>query len=107
MKDGKKRRQGVSLETIIKKQRKDAAFSILFDERRFYLQIAHMIADLRAKAGLSQAELAKSAKVSQPLIARLERGDQRRAPTFDTIYKLLKVLGYRLELMVKPEKVAA
>jgi ribosome-binding protein aMBF1 (putative translation factor) len=107
MKSQKKRSHGVSLETIIEKQRKDSAFSILFDERRFYLQIAHMIADLRAKAGLSQAELAKAAKVSQPLIARLERGDQRRAPTFDTIYKLLKVLGYRLELMVKPEKVAA
>ncbi len=107
MKSKKSRMKGVSLETIIEKQRKDSAFSILFDERRFYLQIAHMIADLRAKAGLSQAELAKAAKVSQPLIARLEKGDQRRAPTFDTIYKLLKVLGYRLELMVKPEKAAA
>ncbi|MEN9723006.1 MAG: hypothetical protein RJB38_992 [Pseudomonadota bacterium] len=107
MKGRKKRMKGVSLESIIEKQRKDSAFSILFDERRFYLQIAHMITDLRAKAGLSQAELAKAARVSQPLIARLEKGDQRRTPTFDTIYKLLKVLGYRLELMVKPTKAAA
>jgi len=102
-----KRKKGVSLESIIEKQRKDSSFSIFFDERRFYLQVAHMIADLRAKAGLSQAELAKAAKVSQPLIARLEKGDQHRAPTFDTIYKLLKVLGYRLELMIKPEKMSA
>ncbi len=107
MKTRMNRKKGVSLESIIERQRKDSAFSIVFEERRFYLQVAHMIADLRAKACLSQAELAKAAKVSQPLIARLENGDQRRTPTFDTIYKLLRVLGYQLELQIKPEKIAA
>jgi transcriptional regulator with XRE-family HTH domain len=63
-----------------------------------------LLRDLRAKTGLSQIEVAKRAHVSQPLIARLEKGDQRRAPTFDTIYKILSVLGYGLELRVVPNK---
>jgi len=93
--------KGVSLETVLDRQfKKDPELRILFDERRFYLQVAHLIVDLRARAGLSQAEVAKAAGVSQPYIARLEKGDQRRAPTFDTIYKILKVLGYRLEINV-------
>ena len=98
----------VSLETIIGRQlKRDKALKIQFDERRFYLQVAHLISDLRARSGLSQVELAKRADVKQPLIARLEKGDQRRVPTFDTIYRILKALGYQLALNVIPEKKAA
>jgi predicted transcriptional regulator len=48
--------------------------------------------------------VAKKASVSQPMIARLEKGDHQRTPTFDTIYKILKVLGYELSLNVHPTK---
>ncbi len=93
--------KGVSLETVIERQIKnDKELRILFDERRFYLQVAHLIVNLRAKSGMSQSEVAKAAGVSQPLIARLEKGDQRRAPTFDTIYRILKTLGYQLEIKI-------
>jgi len=96
-----KKTKGVSLETVIERQiKQDKGLRILFDERRFYLQVAHLIANLRAKSGLSQSQVAKSAGVSQPLIARLEKGDQRRALTFDTIYRVLKTLGYQLEISV-------
>ena len=67
--------------------------------------MARIVFDLRAKAGISQADLAKAAHVTQPLIARLEKGDQQRTPTFDLIYKVLKALGYSLEVRVhKDEK---
>ncbi|MBI4041497.1 MAG: helix-turn-helix domain-containing protein [Deltaproteobacteria bacterium] len=103
-----KKIKSVSLETIIARQlKRDKSLKILFDEQKFYLQAAHLISDLRARSGLSQLELAKRAQVKQPLIARLEKGDQRRAPTFDTIYKILKALGYQLALNVTPEKKAA
>ena len=69
-----KKSKGVSLEAILARQLKDRELKILFDERRFYLQIAHLVADLRARTGMSQSALAKAAGVSQPLIARL-RGD--------------------------------
>ncbi|MBI3016676.1 MAG: helix-turn-helix domain-containing protein [Deltaproteobacteria bacterium] len=102
-----KKVKGIALETIIARQlKKDNALKIQFDERRFYLQIAHLISDLRARSGLSQTELAKSAGVKQPLIARLEKGDQRRVPTFDTIYRILKSLGYQLAINIVPEKKA-
>lgn len=95
----KKRMPGVSLETVLDRQLgKDSELRVLFDEKRFYLQVAHLVTSLRLKAGLTQAEVAKAAGVSQPLVARLERGDSRRTPTFDTIYRLLKVLGYQLEI---------
>lgn len=99
--------KGVSFETILERELQDEEINFMFDEKRFYLSVARLISNLRAKAGISQAELAKLAKVSQPLIARLESGDQNRTPTFDTLFKILKALGYKLELNVKPEKSAA
>ena len=92
------------LNTILSKELNKIDFKILFDEHRFYLQIARLISELRQKAGLSQTEVAKKASVSQPMIARLERGDHQRTPTFDTIYKILKVLGYELSLSIQPAK---
>ena len=83
---------------------KNNEFKLLYDQRRFFLEIAHLISELRAKKGISQIELAKNAKVSQPFIARIENGDPRRTPTLETIHKILHALGYSLEISAKPEK---
>lgn len=91
-----------SFDQLVSKYSKDKNFKIAYDERRFYLQVAHLIRDLREKAGFSQIEVAKKAKVSQPLIARLESGDHRRTPTIETIHRILGILGYQLILEVKP-----
>jgi HTH-type transcriptional regulator / antitoxin HipB len=91
-----------SLDQVLKKYSKNKEFKIAYEERRFYLQVAHLIRDLREKSGLSQADVAKKARVSQPMIARLERGDSRRTPTIETIQRILMVLGYKLVLEVKP-----
>ena len=96
--------KSVTLDIILARQLRNNEFRIAFDERRFYLQVAHLVSDLRAKMGLSQAELARKAAVSQPMIARLEKGDSRRTPTFDTIFRLLKVLGYTMSIHVQKEK---
>ena len=98
-----KKQKGVSLEAVLERQLKDKELKILFDERRFYLQVAHLVADLRARSGMSQAALAKAAGVSQPLIARLETGDKRRTPSFDMVFKVLKALGYKMEINVTQE----
>ena len=98
---------GLSFEELLAKELKNKEIRLHFDERRFYLQIARLVSELRARSGLSQVELAKRAGVTQPLIARLEKGDHRRTPTFDTVFKILKALGYSLEVSVKPEKRAA
>lgn len=98
----KKKIPSKSLDQIVSKYQKNEDFKIAFDERRFYLQVAHLIRDLREKVGFSQAEVAKKAKVSQPMIARLESGDHRRTPTIETIHRILSILGYQLILEVKP-----
>jgi len=94
----------VGLEEILAKELKNEEFRLAYDERRFYLQIARLTSNLRARAGLSQVALAKKAGISQPMIARLEKGDVRRTPTFDTIFRLLKVLGYTMSIHVQKEK---
>ena len=96
--------KSVSLDDILAKELKSDEFRMAFDEHRFYLQIAHLIADLRSRSGLSQVELAKRAGVSQPMVARLEKGDSSRTPTFDTIFKVLSALGYTMSINVQKEK---
>lgn len=102
----KKKIQSKSLDQLISKYQKNEEFKIAYEESRFYLQVAHLVRDLRDKTGLSQKEVAKKAKVSQPMIARLENGDHRRTPTIETIHRILTILGYQLILEVKPFKAA-
>lgn len=55
-----------------------------------------LIRDARTAAGLTQAELAERAGVTQSEIARLERGGGN--PTFLTLERVLHAAGHRLEL---------
>ena len=66
-----------------------------------HLKIAHLVEELRLKANMTQMQLAKKACVSQPMIARIERGDQDRVPTLFTINKVFKALGYKVDLKIK------
>ena len=96
--------KSMNFDDILVKELKSDEFRMAFDEHRFYLQIAHLISDLRSRSGLSQVELAKRASVSQPMVARLEKGDSSRTPTFDTIFKVLRALGYSMSINVQKEK---
>lgn len=55
----------------------------------------------RSEARLTQAELAKLAGVSQPMIAKLENPDSN--PTIETMEKVARALGRRLEIQLTPE----
>ncbi|MBS1870407.1 MAG: helix-turn-helix domain-containing protein [Actinobacteria bacterium] len=55
-----------------------------------------LVRDARKRAGLTQAELAERAGVTQSVIARLERGGGN--PTFLTLERVLHAAGHRLEL---------
>ena len=43
-----KKTNGVALETILERRLQDQEIRFCFDQRRFYLQIARLVADLRA-----------------------------------------------------------
>jgi hypothetical protein len=57
---------------------------------------ALLLRDARKRSGLTQAELAERAGVTQSVIARLERGGGN--PTFLTLERVLHAAGHRLEL---------
>src|SRR5712691_725606 len=55
---------------------------------------AKLIKEARTGAGMTQAELAKRARTSQPTVAAYESGD--KVPTVATLERLLRVAGVTL-----------
>lgn len=53
---------------------------------------AALLREARRRAGMTQAELAQRAGVSQPVVAAYERG--RREPTLPMLQKLLAAAGF-------------
>ena len=58
------------------------------------MNVARVVRDSRRSAGLSQAELARRAKTSQPAVARYEAGVA--TPSLPTLERLLNVCGRTL-----------
>jgi transcriptional regulator with XRE-family HTH domain len=56
----------------------------------------------RRRAGLTQAELARRAGTSQPVISAYEHG--RRDPSIETLRRLLRAAGAELELAIAPRR---
>lgn len=56
----------------------------------------------RARAGLSQAQLAKRMKTTQSAIARLESG--RAKPSTRTLARFAEATGHRLKISFEPVK---
>ena len=55
------------------------------------------VIEAREAKGLSQRELAEISGVKQPAIARLE--SMRSTPQIDTLFKVLRPLGYTLSIV--------
>jgi predicted transcriptional regulator len=52
----------------------------------------------RARAGLTQAEVAKRVGTTQSAIARLESGAGKHSPSVATLQRYARALGYRLQI---------
>jgi transcriptional regulator with XRE-family HTH domain len=57
---------------------------------------SELLVDARLRAGLTQAEVARRARTSQPVISAYEHG--RRDPRVSTLRRLLRATGAQLEL---------
>ncbi len=66
------------------------------------MTIAETIRTARQRSGLTQAELARRAGVSQPVIARLESPGTN--PTVRTLERALRATGHRLVLRAEPDE---
>jgi transcriptional regulator with XRE-family HTH domain len=62
------------------------------------LQVGQTIRERRLANGLTQAQLALRAGSTQAALSRLERGEL--SPTFETVERLLEVMGERADLVV-------
>jgi transcriptional regulator with XRE-family HTH domain len=66
---------------------------------------ARAMIEVRVRAGLTQAELARRMKTTQSVIARLEGGRVR--PSTRTLEKLARATGSRLRISFEPAEDAA
>jgi predicted nucleotidyltransferase/DNA-binding XRE family transcriptional regulator len=62
---------------------------------------AAVIREARRRSGLSQTELARRAKVSQPVVSAYESG--RREPGLATLSKLVEATGHHLRVNLEAE----
>ncbi len=93
-----KLKKAISLSTVIEKNLKDASFAKLYQKEQLINSIAKMILELRKATGMTQAELAKKVKTTQPAIARLESGRDKRVPSLELLMRIASAAGARLNL---------
>lgn len=77
----------------------DPAVRQAFDEMAPQYAVARVLIEARAKAGLSQAELARRMETTQSVIARLESG--RAMPSLRTLQRYAESVGGRLTVSIE------
>jgi transcriptional regulator with XRE-family HTH domain len=90
---------GIDGDTFLAAQLADPAFRVAFEQRRLIHEVALAVKGMRLAAGLTQAQLAKRIRSSQPMIARIEKGLDQRTPQFDTLQRIAGALGRQLKLV--------
>lgn|SRR5574341_1409406 len=65
---------------------------------------ANLLRDARIRAGLSQRELARRARTTQSVVARIEL--EKASPSWDTLARLLKAAGFELRAGLEQRPVA-
>ena len=67
------------------------------EEIEFETKLVGKLIEAREQKGISQRQLAEMSGLKQPAIARLER--LQATPQIDTLFKVLKPLGYTLAIV--------
>jgi ribosome-binding protein aMBF1 (putative translation factor) len=71
-----------------------------YERARTAIMVGASVRAARCRVGISQAELARRAKTSQPSIARLEKGQV--SPTVISLDRIAKALGAELIIDFEP-----
>lgn len=90
----------IPVEESFAKWREDPEFVREYDALEEEFALASQIIGARARADLSQAELAARMNTSQSAIARLESGRSR--PSTQTLRKLAEATGSKLRIVLEP-----
>ncbi len=89
-------RKFIPVEESIAEWRKDPAYVAAYEALEEEFALASELIAARARAGLSQAELAERMQTSQSAIARLESG--RTRPSVRTLERLAAATGTKLHI---------
>ena len=92
----------IKFDTLHKKWMKNAAYRKEYEALEEEFAVIAAVAKARARAGISQAELAKRMKTTQSAIARLESG--RAKPSTRTLQRFAEATGHRLKISFEPVK---
>lgn len=90
----------IKFNTMHKRWMKDPEYRKEYDALEEEFALIAAVAKARARAGLSQAELARRMKTTQSTIARLESG--RGLPSTRTLARFAKATGHRLKISFEP-----
>lgn len=93
------KRNTVPAGEVFAEWRKDPEYVREYDALEDEFALASAIIGARARAGLTQAELAERMGTSQSAIARLESGKSR--PSVATLEKLAQATGSRLRVVLE------
>jgi len=102
----KAKNKRIALKDVLKQKLKDPEFSLYFQREKAVSEIARLVRDARLKAGLTQAQLARKARSSQVVIARLESGSDGRIPSLDLFERIANALKAKLLVRFEYKKVA-
>ena len=102
-KPAKKLRKFIPVEEAFARWERKPKFRNAYDELEEEFALVAEILKARAKAGLTQEQLAKRMKTSQAVVARLESG--RTLPSTRTLKRFAKATGHRLKITFEPERV--
>ena len=85
-----------TVKEVAKEWRKSKSYRAAYDALEDEYALAGALIEARAKAGLSQRQLAARMKTTQPAIARMESG--RQLPSSASLLKLAKATGTKLRI---------
>lgn len=89
-------RKGRKTFNYFDRYKKDKNYLILLQEEKELLALALQVAKERQRKGLTQAQLAKKAKMPQSQLARIESGNNN--VTVATLSKIANALGKKLQI---------
>jgi ribosome-binding protein aMBF1 (putative translation factor) len=92
----------VSADSLHAKWLKDAKYRKAYEDLEEEYQLASAMIEARARAGLTQEQLAARMKTKQAVIARLESG--RVKPSTRTLERIAKATGHRLRIVFEPAR---
>jgi len=93
----------ISAEQVKAEALENPAVRAEWDRTAVAREVAHRVVGYRVEHGLSQTELGSRLGVSQPYVAKLERGDQ--APSLSPLARLAQRLGLEFHIDVTPTTV--